>query len=355
MQLHGFTQTDASMKKIYSDLTNARIGTEWKPLIICNDNPDLLKFHRKLYCSIHTVGDDGACSLHSVFGSPCATRNQKLFAQDARARYVATIGASASEFKKRLECNELYANVTSALWHEGLYPILQRELMPAADVNISRHGSLMWKSVSTDERLRQNLCDFVRQESSRMFNDSCASATANKCFSRICHRKYNGFLLILAQLLRWEVDESPSSIVRGEERVRGTQILMPSTNRPRTKFDALFDLRPCFDAIRQGFLELYGRNLFVVRNDLENALANFCTELRTDPAIVELNAAITDVVSRQMSECSAPPPRFIDDIWPHYLHALEHNDYWLSYDELLAVARIAGVRLMVVEERDAGF
>ena len=131
---------------------------------------------------------------------------------------------------------------------------------------------------------------------------------------------------------------------------------MPSTNRPRTKFDALFDPRPCFNAIRQGFLERYGRNLFVVRSELENALAHFCTELRTDPAIVQLNAAIIDVVSRQMSECSAPPPRFIDDIWPHYLHALEHGDgdrsYWLSYDELLAVARISCVRLIVVEERE---
>ena len=308
MRLHGFTRNDASMEKIRSDLTHARISTEWKPLIICSDNPELLKFHRKLCCSIQTVGDDGACSLHSVFGSPCATRNQKLFAQDARARYVATIGASASEFKNRLEDNELYANVTSALWHEGLYPILKRELMPTAHVNISRHGSLMWKSVSTDERLRQNLCDFVRQESSRMFHDSRASTTANKCFSQVCRHKYNGFLLEIAQLLRWEVDESPSSMLGGEERVRGTQTLMPSTNRPRTKFDALFDTRPCFDAIRQGFLEHYGRNLFVFRNEQDNALANFCTELRTDPAIVALNEAITDVVSRQMSECSEPPP-----------------------------------------------
>ena len=169
------------MKKICSDLTNARIGTQWKPLVISSDNPELLKFHRKLYCAIQTVGD-GACALHSVFGSPCATRNHLLFAQDARARHVATIGASASEFKKRLKSNELYANVTSALWHEGLYPILQRELIPAADVNISRHGSLMWKRVSTDERLQQNLREFVRQESGRRFNDSRASATANQCF-----------------------------------------------------------------------------------------------------------------------------------------------------------------------------
>ena len=134
---------------------------------------------------------------------------------------------------------------------------------------------------------------------------------------------------------------------------------MPTNNRPRTKFDALFDPRPCFNAIRQGFLEHYGRNLLVVKNEVENALSNFCTELRTDPAIVELNAAIINVVTRQMSECSAIPPRFIDDVWPHYLHALEHGDggrsYWLSYDELLAVAIISNVKLIVVEERDDGF
>ena len=282
-----------------------------------------------------------------------------LFAQDARARHVATIGASASEFKKRLKNNELYANVTCALWNDGLYPILQRELIPVADAAISSHGTIVWKSVTTDERLQENLREFVKQESSRRFSDGSATATANQCFSRICHRKYNGFLLILAQLLQWEADESPSIIVFGEERVRGTQDLMPTNNRPRTKFDALFDPRPCFNAIRQGFLEHYGRNLLVVKNEVENALSNFCTDLRTDPAIVELNAAIIDVVTRQMSECSATPPRFIDDVWPHYLHALEHGDggrsYWLSYDELLAVAIISNVKLIVVEERDDGF
>ena len=49
----------------------------------------------------------------------------------------------------------------------------------------------------------------------------------------------------------------------------------------------------------------------------------------------------------------------MDRVWPYYLDAYLHGDegrqYWLSYDELLALATISQVNLLVVEEREDAF
>ena len=117
---------------------------------------------------------------------------------------------------------------------------------------------------------------------------------------------------------------------------------MPEYRKPRTKLDALIDPRPCFNAIRKGFLELYGRDLKKISKELENTMSQFCPELRADPLIVELQAAVLTIVEHQLHELHAPPPGFVDEVWPYYLDALENGEanqsYWLSYVELLAVA-----------------
>ena len=88
-------------------------------------------------------------------------------------------------------------------------------------------------------------------------------------------------------------------------------------------------------------------------------MTQFCPELRADPLIVELQAAVRTIVQHQLHELHAPPPGFVDEVWPYYLDALENGEanqsYWLSYVELLAVATLANVKLVVFEERSDGF
>ena len=140
----GFSEADANTLKISSDLEKAHIlqRPSLKRLFITSSNPELAKLHHSRYVAIDTCGD-GACALHSLFGSPCSTRCNKLFAANVRARLVATLGNTACEFRQRLRNDELYANVTSALWHDGLYPILLRECLPGTTAVISNTGRIL--------------------------------------------------------------------------------------------------------------------------------------------------------------------------------------------------------------------
>ena len=44
------------------------------------------------------------------------------------------------------------------------------------------------------------------------------------------------------------------------------------------------------------------------------------------------------------------PCYFREEIWSYYLATIRHSSYWLSYDELLAVATIAHTQLIIVQE-----
>jgi len=159
----------------------------------------------------------------------------------------------------------------------------------------------------------------------------------------------------LGNALEWDFEGSPSFLLFGREVVRGTQQNMPVFQKPLTKFEALLDARSCFDAIRRGFLECYGADLKVFQECLERTIADFCPERRLDPNIIDLQHAVTAVRNLNPRDFGAEPDFFRQEIWPYYLAALENHSYWLSYDELLAVAFLAGIKLIVVQERDDGF
>ena len=83
--------------------------------------------------------------------------------------------------------------------------------------------------------------------------DATGIADAYQSFERVCTPAYDGFLTVLAELLGWDTEESPGIKEFGQERVKGTQEEMPEGDKPTTKLQALFDMRPCFTAIRRGF------------------------------------------------------------------------------------------------------
>ena len=310
--------------------------------------------HQKEYCTIPTNGD-GACAVHSVFGVPCPARDNKLFVANARGRLVATFGRTAAEFRQRLQNDDLYTSVFSALWKDGLHPILLRECGSKAHLNISATGEIVWSKVTANANIKQRLKKFVEEQVHRGGIDSSYSERAYQSFARICKPEYNGFLALFAECLEWDGSESPSLMEFGQELVKGTREVMPDNNKPSTKLDAILDPRSCFNAIRRGFLEHHGRNLTTVKMQLENLLSNVCTDLRTDPLLTDFQAAVASVANRQMDDLLSIPPNFIDEIWPFYVEALEDGganmSYWLSYDELMALASIARVNLIIVEER----
>ena len=60
-------------------------------------------------------------------------------------------------------------------------------------------------------------------------------------------------------------------------------------------------------------------------------MSQFCPELRTDPLLVELQAAVLTIVQHQLHDLHAAPPGFVDEVWPYYLDALENGEANQSY------------------------
>ena len=123
-------------------------------------------------------------------------------------------------------------------------------------------------------------------------------------------------------------------------------------------FDALMDERHCFDRIRRGYMECFGGDLRRFQAILLEVLTTQQPEVSRRREIQMLLDALSNAVENAHGDVQ-PPQDFITHVWPHYRSAYqrggEGRQYWLSYDELLALATIAEVNLVVVEEREDAF
>ena len=138
-----------------------------------------------------------------------------------------------------------------------------------------------------------------------------------------------------------------------------SQTVLPEDGVPESMREALVDGRACFDGIRRSLLECKGGDLLGIQRSLERVVNNSCPQVRSVQIVRELLVAVATVtVNAHWHGDVRPPANFLARVWPHYLEVLEHGgdgrQYWLSYDELLALATIARVNLVVVERRPDG-
>ena len=156
----------------------------------------------------------------------------------------------------------------------------------------------------------------------------------------------------------WDGDAVPWWEMGGRRLVKGTQEELPTDTCPATMFDALLDERHCFDKIRRGYMECFGGDLRRFQTILLEVLTTQQPEVYRRREIQMFLDALSNAVENAHGDVQ-PPQDFITHVWPHYRSAYQHGDkgrqYWLSYDELLALATIAEVNLVVVEEREDAF
>jgi len=149
----------------------------------------------------------------------------------------------------------------------------------------------------------------------------------------------------------WDPDSEPSSFLGGIRVVRGSNIAFPHDRIPLSMRDALFDPRVEFDAVRKSLLEFQGGDLQRFAETLEYLQPLLGGLGHTFP-FQEFQTAVLDVI-RGGHTAIVEPDCFLERVWPLYLNALEHGhdglQYWLSYDELLALATIARVPLVVFD------
>ena len=180
-----FLSTELWSCKSAEDLKCARLTQRWKSF--CTERRDgaVGALRLKSYCAVRTNGD-GACALHSVFGRPWESSDGELFACDARAKLVATMGASVGQFRERLACDRLYDAVLSALWTDVLHPILLRECQVDCYPETSSAGEILWSTMQENRELCTKLLAFVDAQQRKETLTLSYNRKAERCFSLIC-------------------------------------------------------------------------------------------------------------------------------------------------------------------------
>jgi hypothetical protein len=148
----------------------------------------------------------------------------------------------------------------------------------------------------------------------------------------------------------------PACFLAGDGTLRvvgGARELFPEAG-PLTKYDALFDRRPCFDGIRWSFL---------VSADTDMQIRSFATMLvghiegpggeRVDvDAIPMLTTFLAKVRACDALHLQGTLPHdFESRAWPAYVSCVQDPRYWLSCDELLFFCLLGAVSVAVFERR----
>ena len=315
----------------------------------------------QLFQKIDTDGD-GACAIHSVFGAPSIELSNRLFVQNARARAIATLGDTASEFRRRLEGSSFYESICTALWGDLLLPILYASAHEPTPLIVRSQGKILWNCIERDGALSDLLRRHVKTELEKRRNADAIKAEAKQRFNTLCRKDYDGlWAMVTAQMNEAAVVWNPEAMpVDSNGFVKGTRTKMPSRDPPLTMHEALLDQRAVFNQIRYGYIECQGGDLLDFQRPFLHVLNHLQPELSERQEIRDFVIAIARVVENTNAHSDvSPPANFMDLVWPHYLHAYLHGglgrDYWLSYDELLALATIAKVNLVIVQEQAGCF
>jgi hypothetical protein len=275
--------------------------------------------------------------------------------------------------------SEAFAKVRSALWWELCLPPVLWELFGLGR-SPDREASYFWRAVPATEKadIREHVAHWPQLRRQEEEDRANFDAVVRECCDALLEPMlFRPFAVHRAWLPDMERDYLFLSEVEREtlhhmfpeqnewlekpfyERsdgvlvVRGTQSTpFPGGEgeAPLHKYAALFDQRPCFDALRRSFFcstreaaqansgELYAR---------VDALGDALPEggaLRHTAETLAAQVMMDDAV--EIGE----PMDFMAYAWPAFVRAIEEEGYYFSCDELLLVADRAAVNIVLAKK-----
>ena len=131
--------------------------------------------------------------------------------------------------------------------------------------------------------------------------------------------------------------------------MKGTREAAPS-RIPQSKYDALFDKRHIFDAIRESFLFSAG-----TPDSMVILLEAIASERDLSPTARAQLENFRSEVHHHRAALAEPQAVhcFGEEAWPYYVQALQDENYWLSVGELVLLCHLAGVRIIVFKQTGA--
>jgi hypothetical protein len=128
------------------------------------------------------------------------------------------------------------------------------------------------------------------------------------------------------------------------QRVKGAQAERPqSVNRPETKWEAVCDQDPVYDALRKA--------VFLNRSD-KTAVLKVLEEAEDE--VCHRVAETLQACWHEEQSAPEPPREFTAQALPAYMAAVQDAGYFFSADELVAVAQLWGNSLVVVQANGLG-
>ena len=337
--MHQFTATDFSEKK-------TMFCCSGKVLRASVDELDALSdYANEEFVPVITSGD-GACALHSVFGVPTVNRTSgrmEMFCSQARSLPAKFFGADLKSVRERVTQNNVLQAVETELFADLWQP------------KVTSHSS-------DESRI---FIDILQRRNPSLHNKACAARSADICSNQSA--KATKTALRMQSCLFFSSDEAPHYVsvlaegsaldwtdwhgpcVDSDGYVKGTRELAPSSI-PQNKYDALFDKRQIFDAIRESFL-FSGASVDAMVTLLGAVSSHQDLSVAAKAQVEQFRSEL-----RRFSFALAEPQAmrsFGEEAWPYYVQALQHKNYWFSCSELVLLCHLAGVRIVILKQTGA--
>ena len=290
---------------------------------------------------------DGACALHAVFGTLPELLSPELHLQRPRSFLRSTLGQPLEVIRARVRApyHTLLETVLASLWEFALNARVDRpeEQLFCTHLQRSPQRDHVLAGIAR-HRERQQQLDIeeavARQRSASIFRCTLESF-------------WRG--LTLAAGVDEEYTSPPWEQRLGVRVVKGTcQAFVASPDGgPLTKFQALFDTRAVFDALRVSFLRATcGPRLERIEHALGELLAS---EEQPD---AEGTAALLEYLDRcrdyfDPARAVRVPEGFEASAWPSFVASIcdESGGYFLSADELMLVCELRQQNIAIFGRR----
>ena len=338
--VHEFTATDFWEKK-----TMFCCSAKLKFRATVDDLDAFSDYANEEFVPVITSGD-GACGLHSVFGTPTMNRRTgetEMFCLQARSLPATFLGAGLKTLRERVSEQNFLQAVETELFAD------------------------LWSPQVTSDSSNENRIfnAILQQQDTLLHARACAARQADICsnqradaakanlrvqsrlfFSSVEARHY---VRVLADESGIDWPHWRGPCVDSDGYVKGTRTQAPSCI-PDTKYDALFDDREVFDPIREAFW-FTGASV-----DAMVTLLDAVSSHRDFSAAAKAQVEQFRSELRRFSLALAEPQAmrsFAEEAWPYYVQALQHENYWLSCSELVLLCQLAGVRVVILKQTGA--
>ena len=325
----------------------------------------------EIFVPMATVGD-GSCALHAAFGS---LRSEGFFCEHARELAAIVLDAVFKGKNNRHAPLEHLESVIASLWSELVLPAAKNKLNLAAPP--PPEALQLWSAMGIE---LQQICSehiqlcLMKQREDKIFlsrfddlvRDLCIDEhdfLLRKLGSDLQHLpNVDGFccssVFDIAQIVRHHKDSydflQSVAFLKGKTGhwiVKGTRdVACPDDAVNKlSKYEALFDKRPCFDSIRRSFFLPSEKVRLQVVNSLERIAISLNKAHVVAPVCQHLRSRDRHVTNGSVGSIDAPE-NFDTLVWPAYQACLkrEGHNYYFSCDELLAIADGVGSNVIIV-------